>query len=93
MECQAAFRKDFDRIAGITFPHAGITERIPAKCTDFYRVIHDPCMGLDKPDDDQPLDDDTPTDDSEDDPSAGNNVYGKSAAVAAVLFGTAVVLA
>ena len=52
-------------------------------------------MGLDKPDDDQPLVDDTPADDSEDDPpdSAGNTVYGKSIAVAAILFGTAVVLA
>ena len=27
--------------------NAGITERITRDCDDFYRVIHDPCIGLD----------------------------------------------
>ena len=28
------------------FIKAGITERITQDCDDFYRVIHDPCVGI-----------------------------------------------
>lgn len=44
--CQQEFRKDFDKIAGIDFAKAGITETIARNCGDFFPVIHDPCLGL-----------------------------------------------
>jgi len=46
LECQKDFRDDFDKLAGIEMQNAGITERIARKCSDFHRVIHDPCIGL-----------------------------------------------
>ena len=46
MECQDDFRDDFDDIAGMEFNKAGITERITQDCDDFYRVVHDPCVGI-----------------------------------------------
>jgi hypothetical protein len=46
LECQDDFRDDFDDIAGMEFNKAGITERITQDCDDFYRVIHDPCVGI-----------------------------------------------
>jgi len=49
LQCQLDFRKDFDDIAGIEFKNAGITEAIAYSCDSFYRVIHDPCIGLDGP--------------------------------------------
>ena len=67
LTCQEDFRKDFDRIAGIEFPKAGITERIAHSCSDFYRVIHDPCLGLDGPEDPDPSPADSP--DEEDGPA------------------------
>jgi len=57
--CQNNFRADFDRIAGIEFPNAGITERIAASCSSFYRAIHDPCLGFDP---DRPEIDDSSSD-------------------------------
>jgi hypothetical protein len=57
LTCQADFRKVFDKIAGIELNKAGITERIAQKCSDFYPVIHDPCLGLDE----YPSADDSPT--------------------------------
>jgi len=45
--CQENYKEDFDRIAGIEFAKAGITERFAHDCNDFYRVIHDPCLGFD----------------------------------------------
>jgi len=55
LTCQEDFRADFDRIAGIEFANAGITERIARKCSDFYRAIHDPCLGLGAPAGGEPL--------------------------------------
>eukprot|EP00536_Pseudo-nitzschia_multiseries_P009021 jgi/Psemu1/257765/estExt_Genewise1Plus.C_2440035 len=49
LACQTDFRQDFDDIAGIEFPKAGITEAIAQPCSSFTRVIHDPCIGLDTP--------------------------------------------
>lgn len=46
LECQVGFRGVFDDLAGIQFAKAGITERIAQKCDNFYRIIHDPCIGL-----------------------------------------------
>jgi len=46
LECQENFRDNFDDIAGIQFNKAGITERITQSCDSFYRVIHDPCVGI-----------------------------------------------
>ena len=46
LECGEDFRDDFDDIAGMEFIKAGITERITQDCDDFYRVIHDPCVGI-----------------------------------------------
>ena len=46
LECQKDFADDFDSLAGIEMKNAGITERIARKCTDFNRVIHDPCIGI-----------------------------------------------
>jgi len=98
LACQTEFRADFDRIAGIEFPKAGITERIAAKCTDFYRAIHDPCIGLEEKPDGEPLV--TPespvsttetTGDSDASASAGNYIHTKVAALAVTLFATALV--
>jgi hypothetical protein len=50
LACQKNFRADFDKIAGIEFPKAGITERIASPCSSFARVIHDPCLGFDSDD-------------------------------------------
>lgn len=47
LACQKDFRGEFDKIAGIEFPNAGITERIAYSCSGFYRAIHDPCLGFD----------------------------------------------
>ena len=47
LSCQLEFKADFDRIAGIELPKAGITESIAYSCNDFYRIIHDPCLGFD----------------------------------------------
>lgn len=55
LTCQEDFRADFDRIAGIEFANAGITERIARKCSDFYRAIHDPCLGIGAPAGGEPL--------------------------------------
>jgi len=44
--CQQDFRTDFDKIAGIDFAKAGITEDIARSCGDFFPVIHDPCIAL-----------------------------------------------
>jgi len=46
LECQEDFRENFDDIAGIKFNKAGITERITQGCDSFYRVMHDPCVGI-----------------------------------------------
>ena len=54
IKCQVGIRDEFDKIAGIEFRKAGITERIAHNCDEFYRVIHDPCLGFDIPDDDEP---------------------------------------
>jgi len=40
------FRDDFDDLAGLRLNKAGITERIPVDCDDFYYVTHDPCVGI-----------------------------------------------
>jgi len=47
LECQADFLESFNNIAGFEATKAGITERIAHSCNDFYRVLHDPCIGLD----------------------------------------------
>jgi hypothetical protein len=84
LACQVDFRKDFDKIAGIEFPKAGITERIAHDCSDFYRVIHDPCLGLD--------DSATPSDGED---SAGNYIdttfFAMAATLALSLLGTVLV--
>jgi len=46
LECQEDFRDNFDDIAGMRFNKAGITERITQSCDSFYRVMHDPCVGI-----------------------------------------------
>lgn len=55
LSCQKDFRADFDKIAGLEFSKAGITERIAHRCNDFSRFIHDPCLGVDS--DAPPVDD------------------------------------
>jgi hypothetical protein len=46
LTCQGDFRVDFDAIAGLGSYNAGITERIARDCDLFYRVTHDPCVGI-----------------------------------------------
>jgi len=102
LACQVDFQKEFDKIAGIEFPKAGITERIAHECSDFYRVIHDPCLGLD----DYPSADDSPTPaespveervetPSEDSAAAGNYIdttcFATAATLTLSLLGTALV--
>jgi hypothetical protein len=51
LTCGEQFIADFDRISGRTQMNSGITENIARNCSDFYPVIHNPCPGLDIPDD------------------------------------------
>ena len=46
LTCQSSFKADFDDIAGLTFTRAGITDEVAQPCSDFYRVVHDPCVGF-----------------------------------------------
>jgi len=90
LTCQADFLKVFDKIAGIKFPKAGITERIAYECSDFYPVIHDPCLGLDEypSADDSPTPAETPAKTSvvtPGDDSAGNSINTTCFATAATL--------
>lgn len=101
LACQVDFRKDFDKIAGIEFPKAGITERIAHDCSDFYRVIHDPCLGLDdSAGDDSSTPAETPAEDpvatpSDGEDSAGNYIdttfFAMAATLALSLLGTVLV--
>ena len=98
MACQEEFRADFDRIAGIVFPKAGVTERIAAKCTDFYRTIHDPCMNLGVPSGGnepistkEDIEDPVSAPETDDPAAAGNYMRTKLVAMVVTLFGTALV--
>ena len=102
LACQVDFQKEFDKIAGIEFPKAGITERIAHECSDFYRVIHDPCLGLDDypSADDSPTPAETPAEEpvetpSEDSAAAGNYIdttcFATAATLTLSLLGTALV--
>jgi len=46
LACQGRFRTVFDQLLGMQFQLAGITERIPVPCSEFYPVVHDPCVGI-----------------------------------------------
>jgi hypothetical protein len=77
--CQEDFLESFNSIAGFEATKAGITERIAHSCNDFYRVLHDPCIGLDgapAPEDPPPVEDPdgTPERTSSESESAGKYV-------------------
>ena len=46
LQCsESKFQADFDVLSGRTLTNSGITQRIARPCADFFRVIHDPCLG------------------------------------------------
>lgn len=60
LACQGRFRTVFDQLLGMQFQLAGITERIPVPCSEFYPVVHDPCVGI-KTTENEEEEDPTPT--------------------------------
>jgi hypothetical protein len=45
LACALPFQQDYDIIGGRTYAGSGITETVARACSEFFRVVHDPCVG------------------------------------------------